>query len=140
MDDSGKVEKVTWDNGCDLCDDGCKTVTADICTVDLCSLSTNTTNTTNRDTTGNNSTNNNNSTDTSNSTDTNNSTNTTPTTPTTPTNTPDLNMLSDCDPKVYVSWIGKDKDGNYLMSASYRISQFRKYSLYASYNSAKKSF
>lgn len=89
----GKVDEVVWDNGCDLCNDECKTDTKDVCTIDLCDL-------------------NNNSTD----------------------------VGSDCDPKIYVSWIGKDKDGNYLVSAGYRISQFRKYSLYDSYNSAKKSF
>mmetsp|Transcript_1370 Transcript_1370/g.1356 ORF Transcript_1370/g.1356 Transcript_1370/m.1356 type:complete len:143 (+) Transcript_1370:200-628(+) len=90
----GKVKDVVWDNDCDLCDYGCLTDTGDVCTVDLCSLNTNSTDP----------------------------------------------LKSDCDPKIYVSWMGKDDSGNYLMSAGYRISQFRKYSLYDTYKSAKKSF
>ena len=38
----------------------------------------------------------------------------------------------DCDPRVYISWIGTDNEGNNLLSAAYRMSQFRKYSLYKS--------
>ena len=46
----------------------------------------------------------------------------------------------DCDPKVYVSWIGKDKNGLSLESAGHRISAFRKFSLYDAYDSANKDF
>lgn len=46
----------------------------------------------------------------------------------------------DCDPRVYISWIGTDKDGNNLLSASYRMSQFRKYSVYQMYSDAKGKF
>ena len=46
----------------------------------------------------------------------------------------------DCDPKVYVSWIGKDKNGLNLESAGHRISAFRKFSLYDTYNNANKDF
>ena len=47
---------------------------------------------------------------------------------------------SDCDPKIYVSWLGTDKNGLNLESSAYRISAFRKFSLYDSYNSANKDF
>lgn len=46
----------------------------------------------------------------------------------------------DCDPKVYVSWIGKDKNGLNLESAGHRISAFRKFSLYDAYDNANKDF
>jgi hypothetical protein len=46
----------------------------------------------------------------------------------------------DCDPKVYVSWIGKDTNGLNLESAGHRISAFRKFSLYDTYNNANKDF
>jgi hypothetical protein len=46
----------------------------------------------------------------------------------------------DCDPRIYVTWIGTDKDSLALTSAGMRISQFRKYSLYASYKEAKQNF
>lgn len=46
----------------------------------------------------------------------------------------------DCDPRLYVSWIGTDKDNLPLTSAGMRISQFRKYSVYKSYDEAKQNF
>ena len=42
--------------------------------------------------------------------------------------------------KVFMSWIGTDSDGFHLTSAGYRMSQFRKYSLYKNYEEARKSF
>jgi len=36
---------------------------------------------------------------------------------------------SDCDLKVYVGWYGTDANGNYLTSASKRLSQFRQWSV-----------
>jgi hypothetical protein len=45
-----------------------------------------------------------------------------------------------CDPRIYVSYIGTDKDGNHLLSSSYRISQFRQYSILQLYSQAKSSF
>lgn len=52
----------------------------------------------------------------------------------------DTNSFKDCDPKVYISWMGTDKNGIQLVSAGYRISQFRKFSLYEVYNESKTSF
>jgi hypothetical protein len=46
----------------------------------------------------------------------------------------------DCDPRVYISWIGTDKNGNNLLSSGYRMSQFRKYSINKLYSEAKTSF
>ena len=46
----------------------------------------------------------------------------------------------DCDPRVYVSWIGTDSDGNNLLSAGYRMSQFRQYSIFQMYSDAKGKF
>lgn len=48
--------------------------------------------------------------------------------------------IEDCDPRVYVSWIGTDSDGNNLLSSTYRISQFRKYSIFSMYKQARSNF
>ena len=34
----------------------------------------------------------------------------------------DCDSLEDCDPRFYVSWMGKDSDGILLTSASFRLS------------------
>ena len=47
---------------------------------------------------------------------------------------------SDCDPRVYITWIGTDGNDENLLSASYRISQFRKYSVYSMYSQTKSKF
>ena len=47
---------------------------------------------------------------------------------------------SDCDPRVYVTWIGTDGNDENLVSASYRISQFRKYSVFSMYSEARNKF
>ena len=46
----------------------------------------------------------------------------------------------DCDPRVYISWLGTDSQGNNLISASYRMSQFQKYSINSLYSQAKTKF
>jgi hypothetical protein len=46
----------------------------------------------------------------------------------------------DCDPRIYVTWIGTDANDENLLSASYRISQFRKYSIYSMYSQTKSKF
>jgi hypothetical protein len=47
---------------------------------------------------------------------------------------------SDCDPRIYITWIGTDGNDENLLSASYRISQFRKYSVYSMYSQTKSKF
>jgi len=42
----------------------------------------------------------------------------------------------DCDIKVYLGWFGTDSNGQYLISAGKRLSQFRQYSIAAAANSA----
>jgi len=42
----------------------------------------------------------------------------------------------DCDVKVYLGWYGTDANGQYLISAGKRLSQFRQYSIAAAANSA----
>jgi len=42
----------------------------------------------------------------------------------------------DCDVKVYLGWFGTDSNGQYLISAGKRLSQFRQYSIAAAANSA----
>ena len=46
---------------------------------------------------------------------------------------------TDCDLKIYVSWFGTDKDGNYLISAGKRLSAFRSWSLKSAYESASQT-
>ena len=46
----------------------------------------------------------------------------------------------DCDPRVYVTWIGTDGNDENLLSASYRISQFRKYSVFSLYSESRNKF
>lgn len=48
--------------------------------------------------------------------------------------------LGDCDPRIYVTWIGTDGNDENLVSASYRISQFRKYSIFKMYSQARDKF
>lgn len=43
---------------------------------------------------------------------------------------------TDCDIKIYFGWFGTDKDGRYMISASKRLSAFRKYSVKSIYNDA----
>lgn len=50
------------------------------------------------------------------------------------------NESSNCDPKIYVSFIGSDASGNYMESAGKRISQFRQYSVGEIYSSSKSLF
>jgi hypothetical protein len=52
----------------------------------------------------------------------------------------DPGSYEDCDPKIYVSWMGTDSNGLALVSAGYRISQFRKFSLFEVYKEAKSNF
>ena len=47
-----------------------------------------------------------------------------------------LPTLSPCDPAVYVSFMGTDRDGSYLSSASQRFSRFQSYSIGEMYASA----
>jgi hypothetical protein len=47
-----------------------------------------------------------------------------------------FSTTADCDFKLYVAWSGTDSDGNYLSSASRRLSQFRRWSIRSAYNSA----
>lgn len=47
---------------------------------------------------------------------------------------------SDCDARVYVTWLGTDSEGGHLLSSGFRMSKFRKYSLYDSYESARSEF
>lgn len=49
-------------------------------------------------------------------------------------------VSSECDLKVYVTYRGTDNSGNELTSDNLRLSNFRKYSVYSLYNSAKNSF
>lgn len=39
--------------------------------------------------------------------------------------------------KVYVTWIGTDNSGRYLLSDNYRLSNFEDYSISSLYSSAK---
>lgn len=52
----------------------------------------------------------------------------------------DCDDTEDCDPRFYISWMGKDSDGRSLTSASMRMSQFRKYSVNQAYDNAKVDF
>ncbi|RYG52320.1 hypothetical protein EON67_01505 [archaeon] len=36
-------------------------------------------------------------------------------------------VANSCDPKIFVVWTGTDADGEYLTSAGYRLSRFRRY-------------
>lgn len=47
---------------------------------------------------------------------------------------------SECDLKVYVTYRGTDNSGNELTSDNLRLSNFREYSVYSLYTSAKNSF
>jgi hypothetical protein len=44
---------------------------------------------------------------------------------------------AECDPKIYVSFIGTDSNDNYMESAGKRISRFRQFSVGQMYGSAK---
>ncbi len=50
------------------------------------------------------------------------------------------NTASECDLKVYVTYRGSDNSGNELTSDNLRLSNFRDYSVYSLYVSAKNSF
>ena len=52
----------------------------------------------------------------------------------------DCDSAEDCDPRFYISWMGKDSDGLALTSASMRLSQFRKYSMNQAFDNAKQDF
>jgi hypothetical protein len=52
----------------------------------------------------------------------------------------DPDKSEDCDPRFYISWMGKDSDGRRLTSASFRLSQFRKYSMVETFGNAKQDF
>ena len=45
-----------------------------------------------------------------------------------------------CDPKIYVTFIGTDSNGNHMVSAGLRISRFRQYSISQMYTSAKNTW
>ncbi|EWS72669.1 hypothetical protein TTHERM_000727808 (macronuclear) [Tetrahymena thermophila SB210] len=45
-----------------------------------------------------------------------------------------------CDPKVYISWMGTDSNGNYMTSAGLRMSRFQSYSVGEFYQSSKSAF
>lgn len=47
---------------------------------------------------------------------------------------------TNCNPSVYLAWVGTDADGNKLTSAGMVISQFRKYSMQILYTSGKSSW
>eukprot|EP01017_Pseudomicrothorax_dubius_P021688 TRINITY_DN2333_c0_g1_i1.p1 TRINITY_DN2333_c0_g1~~TRINITY_DN2333_c0_g1_i1.p1 ORF type:complete len:173 (-),score=36.52 TRINITY_DN2333_c0_g1_i1:287-805(-) len=51
-----------------------------------------------------------------------------------------LTKTKDCDPKIYISFVGTDRDNNKLESAGLRLSAFRKYSLSDSYGSVMQQF
>lgn len=46
---------------------------------------------------------------------------------------------TDCDAKVYVSWIGTDSNGDFMTSAGLRISQFRSFSIKTAYETASRT-
>jgi hypothetical protein len=45
-----------------------------------------------------------------------------------------------CDPKIYITWFGTDKNGNQLKSSNLALSKFKKYSISSLYNSVKNMF
>ena len=49
-------------------------------------------------------------------------------------------MSALCDLGVYVSWVGTDADGNYLMSQSLRFSRFNKGALSSLFHDQGKKF
>ena len=86
---SGKVDKIEWDNFCDICDKKCiKWKDEEVCAESFCKSG----------------------------------------------------KESDCDPRIYITWIGTDSNDENLLSAGYRISQFRKYSVYSMYSQTKSKF
>lgn len=40
-----------------------------------------------------------------------------------------VNVTGACDPKIFISWIGTDRDGNTLISASNKLSNFEQYNM-----------
>lgn len=40
-----------------------------------------------------------------------------------------VNATGKCDPKIFISWIGTDRDGNTLISASNKLTNFYKYNM-----------
>jgi hypothetical protein len=51
-----------------------------------------------------------------------------------------INRYSANDPKIFLSWIGTDKNGNYMLSQTKRISRFTEYSVGNVYQDALKIF
>ncbi len=47
---------------------------------------------------------------------------------------------AECDPKIYISFVGSDACSNYMESAGKQISRFRQYSVSDMYISAKNAF
>ncbi|KAL4479246.1 hypothetical protein ABPG72_011458 [Tetrahymena utriculariae] len=45
-----------------------------------------------------------------------------------------------CDPKIYISWMGTDSNGNYMTSAGLRMSRFQSYSVGEFYQSSQSAF
>lgn len=46
-----------------------------------------------------------------------------------------INATGMCDPKIFISWIGTDRSGNTLISASNKITNFKNYNMAGMFNS-----
>ena len=50
----------------------------------------------------------------------------------------ECDLEKNCDPEIFVSWLGTDSNQNVMYSASQRLSNFNKFSVDSMYNSIKK--